>query len=190
MYQINKLKEFMNMEFKEKQMENPIKPLESCAHYSNLSESELNTYFRQVTNHEKYQTVNSISEQALFYLNNVRFTSIAVDNSTTYSNHIVYIGLSNGRLLKILIDSINLKSKLLRIFNIFDTKTSIDSLIIKSRKIISISNKEIRSIGLDFDCSLYVSCLECIISFEPNCAWSKSKSKCILNSTNNSDSIE
>lgn len=165
------------------------KPLSTCEAYKEMTDSDLKRYYNERTQNYNFQMEQTVNEPALFALNNVKFTSIAVDspNAQNNFNEVIFIGLEDGRVIKLLIRPIGLKKNnqkfqqpiIVQEFKLFTT--TVNSLIIdsKSGKLIALSNEEIRSIDLDAGCTKNSECGGCLNTQDPYCAWSVHDSKCI-----------
>lgn len=182
MYKISNVEKAMKGLFKNNQEKEPKKPFNSCEDYKNLKNLEIDSYYKEITKSQKFQMEQSLNERALFALNNVKFTSIAVDSRTTFKQeHILFIGLSDGRILKVNGASLS-KPVILGEYEIFEANEPINNLIISQNQIIAISNKQIKSIEIDSFCSSFTNCVKCIQIKDPYCSWSISQSKCLFSS--------
>jgi len=167
------------------------KPLDSCSKYKNLKESTLNEYNKEMNKYYKFEMEQNVNEPALFALNNIKFTSLAVDQAswTNNFNDVIFIGTEDGRVIKLITREITIDSNrkkflqpiILQEYQIFDNKP-ITNLIVhfndNHTKLIAISDEKIKSVQLDSFCKSYLSCAECVVSQDPYCFWSVSNSRC------------
>ena len=166
------------------------KPLGSCDEYAQMDEPRLNNYYKEMSQNYKFQMDQTVNEPALFALNNIKFTSIAVDPASANNNFndVIFVGLEDGRVIKLLVRPVKFESKkerkyqqpiIVQEYHIFTSPVT--SLLINNitNKLIAISDEEIKSIQLDGTCSSYgASCAECVESQDPYCVWSVGQSKC------------
>ena len=166
------------------------KPLGSCDEYAQMDEPRLNNYYKEMSQNYKFQMDQTVNEPALFALNNIKFTSIAVDPASANNNFndVIFVGLEDGRVIKLLVRPVKFESKkerkyqqpiIVQEYHIFTSPVT--SLLVNNitNKLIAISDEEIKSIQLDGTCSSYgASCAECVESQDPYCVWSVGQSKC------------
>lgn len=135
------------------------------------------------------QTVN---EPALFAMNGVRFTAIAVDppNPRNNFNEVIFIGLADGRIIKLLMQPFEFHQNgpkyqqpiVIQEYTLFEYNQAVESLVINSAngKLIAISDEQIKSIDLTAGCSTNAdSCASCLDSQDPYCVWSNTRSACL-----------
>jgi len=154
----------------------PNKPLSSCENYKYMNNIEIDKYYKDVIKYSKFQLEQSVNEKALFALNNVKFTSIAVDQLT----NVLFVGLSDGRVLKLVIE--NNQAIIIDEYKLFDTNAQVDKLVVSTgliNKLIAITNNMIKTVPLDLSCRTHQSCHACLHTQDPYCLWSKSDFKCI-----------
>jgi hypothetical protein len=188
MYKISQIEETLKGRFKNNpQKSSLVNPLDSCDSYKNMNTLQIDNYYKDIIKNEKFQMEQTVNQKALFALNNVKFTSIAVDVVKNRNNHVLFLGLNDGRVLKIMnqIQSKNGQNFnqpiILGEYQMFANNLPINSIILfESKKLIAITNSEIKSISLEIQCKKYKTCRQCVYAQDPNCAWSTSKSKCVL----------
>lgn len=176
------------------------KPLDSCSKYKELKESTLNEYNKEMNKYYKFEMEQNVNEPALFALNNIKFTSLVVDQASWKNNFndVIFIGTEDGRVIKLITREITIVSNkkkfqqpiILQEYQIFDNKP-ITNLIIYINdnyiKLVAISDEQIKSIHLDSFCDSYLSCAECVVSQDPYCIWSVSNSKCLPTSNHKNE---
>jgi hypothetical protein len=188
MYKISQIEETLKGRFKNNpQKSSLVNPLDSCDSYKNMNTLQIDNYYKDIIKNEKFQMEQTVNQKALFALNNVKFTSIAVDVVKNRNNHVLFLGLNDGRVLKIMnqIQSKNGQNFnqpiILGEYQMFANNLPINSIILfESKKLIAITNSEIKSISLEIQCKKYNTCRQCVYAQDPYCAWSTSKSKCVL----------
>ena len=68
----------------------------------------------------------------------------------------------------------------------FSNNLAVNSLILyESKKLVAITNSEIKSLSLDVQCQKYRSCRQCVYAQDPYCSWSTLESKCVFTTTQN-----
>lgn len=204
---MEKVTNVMKSPFKENQSKPPFRPLNSCNDYLELDYFDMNAYFIETIRYNKFQVENSLSEKALFSMNDAKFTSVAVDHSISQlfseyskqglSSHVLFIGLDDGRILKILPTSLNknspeLKSIILAEYQLFNFKLPINNILISfnsdaPNKVIALTSQEIRSFSVDLSCETYKTCELCIGAQDPYCSWSIQTKKCSYTFTNDAE---
>jgi hypothetical protein len=103
MYKISQIEETLKGRFKNNpQKSSLVNPLDSCDSYKNMNTLQIDNYYKDIIKNEKFQMEQTVNQKALFALNNVKFTSIAVDVVKNRNNHILFLGLNDGRVLKIM----------------------------------------------------------------------------------------
>jgi len=161
---------------------------QTCQAYKEMSEASLNKYYQERTQNYNYQMETTVNEPALFAMNGIRFTAITIDRPSARNdfNQVIFIGLDNGRVLKLLTQSVETDKKIyqqpivVQEYQMFKHGQSVKSLIIKQGKLIAISDETIRSVYLDVACSVdHLTCSSCTSAQDPYCAWSTSQSRCI-----------
>ena len=181
----------------------PRKIYSSCDDFENLDNDLKDAYYKYITKNNTYKIEQSINEKAMFALNNVKFTTIAVDsfnydtqrNENNYINNIIFIGLSDGRIIKLLnrISPLNGQAQPMIVgeYQMFEQNVPVNNIMIydpnrngqspkvASKKIIAVSNEEIKSFSLDSSCYKYADCAECIGAQDPYCSWSTTSAKCV-----------
>lgn len=188
-YSITNVETAMKGLFKQSQSFMPYRPYASCDDYKILKHAQVDSYYKNITNYEKFQIEDTINQRALFALNNVKFVSLAVDPSFQQEKmHILFIGSNDGRLFKIITQPHILENHVQPIivseYQLFENKIPINNLLISiaknnPNKIIAITSESIKSISVDVSCSKFLSCEKCTNSQDPYCSWSFLVSKCV-----------
>jgi hypothetical protein len=177
MFKLNTIEDAMKGFFKNNpEKTEPSKPLSSCESYKYMDNVEIDKYYKDVIKYGKFQLEQSINEKALFALNNVKFTSIEVDQST----NVLFVGLSDGRVLKLVIEKT--QAIIADEYTLFNKNTQVDKLIVSSglvNKFVAITNGLIKIVPLDLSCGTHRSCHACLHSQDPYCSWSKFDFKCV-----------
>ena len=204
MYNMSKIEEAMKGSFESNPPNTfPKKPYPSCEDYQNFDDPLKEVYYKGISKYYKFKMEQEINQKAMFALNNVKLTTIAVDsfnydtqnNENNYINNIIFIGLSDGRIIKLLnrISSKNGQAQPMIVgeyqmfeqnvpvnnIMIYDPNRNAQSLKVASKKIIAVSNEEIKSFSLDSSCYKYKDCAECISAQDPYCSWSTTSAKCV-----------
>lgn len=191
MYKLNAVESAMKGFFRNSPEKKPFKPLPTCNNYKSLTTKETDEYYREMTKYAKFHMDQTLNERALFALNNVKFTSLVVDHLSD-SSHAIFIGLSDGRILKLVNKPVyDGQTKLytqpivVNEYRLFHKLTPITKLIIHvdpneptQRKLIAMTNDEIKSMLLSTGCDKYSSCDDCVYAQDPYCSWSVSTSSC------------
>lgn len=191
-YKMTAVHEIMSGSFKSSEHNDRIqykRPLASCDEYPRLDDQELKRYYNDRTQNYNFQMEETVNEPALFALNNVKFTAIAVDPPSRMNNfnEVVFIGLEDGRVLKILMRATNVsldgqrqvpKPIIVQEYHLF-RRTPVNSILLRQGKLIAMADEQVRAIDLDIECSKAASCGECINAQDPYCAWSLHKSACV-----------
>lgn len=157
----------------------PLHPYSSCSDYKSLTSEEIDSYYRGINTNNKYQMEQTINSRALFALNSAKFTSLAVDSSL--GQHVIYIGLDNGRLLKIITTPSTIvghsQPVIVTEYEMFANQVPINNIIVSARagRVVALSNRAIKSIGVDAVCPRLGSCRKCVESQDPYCSWSGSE---------------
>ncbi len=198
MYKLNSIETAMQGPFKNNPSDNTPntfeKPLSTCDDYTKMNTIESGAYYRDITKNHKFEMEQSISERAVFALNDVKFTSLAVDSlgGGSVENHVIYLGLSDGRVIKLAVkpivfkNSVHYQPTILSEIQMFENRGApVDSLLlfnkpgVVSRRLVAISAQQIKSISLQPACEVHDSCQKCVIAQDPYCAWSKIEFKCV-----------
>ncbi|CAF0811059.1 unnamed protein product [Brachionus calyciflorus] len=192
MYRISTIKQSMSGFFKNNQDKLPRRPLESCSHYKNLTPTQIDTYYKNITKYSKYQMDETINQRAFFALKNVKFTSIGIDYR--FKTHVIYLGTSDGRVFKVInketkISGGHTQPVILAELKVFDSNEPILKIKISENYLILISGKLVKKLNTDFFCQNFKTCSECYESEDPDCKWSdkecirtdflESKTKCV-----------
>lgn len=162
----------------------PSKPYSTCSQYNNLSPEEVKEYYRAIKTDNKYQMEQTINSRAMFALNSAKFTSLAVDTSLP-QGHVIYIGLENGRLLKLVnqpssIAAGHTQPIIVAEFQMFDTHVPISDILVTAEESITVvSRSGIKWVQVDVMCEKMKTCKECTDAQDPYCVWSKMQSKCV-----------
>lgn len=204
-YKMSKVEETMKSYFKSMAHSDRIvykKPLDTCDSYLELSDTEIKKYYNEMTQNYKFQMEQNIYEPALFALNNAKFTAIAVDSPRVENNfnEVVFIGLEDGRVFKILIQPLKFMKNgqkfnqptIVQEYKFFEAP--VKSLVINtdSGKLVAISDELIRSIDLASSCqnvNIY-RCGQCLKLQDPYCAWSITSQSCQGLTDTNEDMIK
>ena len=116
----------------------------------------------------------------------------------------MFIGLNDGRILKVVnqvSSSANGQNQPIIVaeYQLFAQNTPVNSILIHSpetsgrgtvKKLIAVSNREIKSLSLDFQCDKYKTCQQCVQSQDPYCAWSTHAEKCVYAFKNESTLVQ
>lgn len=80
------------------------RPLRTCDEYKRMNEPTLNEYYREMSKYYKFQMEQNVNDRAIFAMSNTKFTAIAVDGAREANGHnnVLFVGLSDGRVLKML----------------------------------------------------------------------------------------
>lgn len=173
MYKMETIDETLRGRFKN----NPDKtiltqPFDSCDSYTQMNSLQTDQYYRDILKNEKFEMESQVNQKASFALNNVKFTSLAVD--VTPSGHVIFLGLNDGKVLKIM------NQNILAEYQIFQSGEPITSLLVYPfERLIAIQNRGIKSISLRSHCHKFVNCGQCVNAQDPYCGWSKKESKCV-----------
>lgn len=172
--------------FKYNSDKKPLQPYGSCSDYKSLTSEEIDSYYRGINANNKFQMEQTVNSRALFALNSAKFTSIAVDASLGDGNHVIYIGMDNGRLLKIVNVASNIapghsQPVIVSEYEMFGNQMPITNVILSASagRVLAVSNRAIRSVRVDAGCERFTTCRKCLDAQDPYCVWSGSKSKCV-----------
>ncbi len=164
-------------------------PLSSCQAYKEMSDGDLNKYYQERTQNYNYQMETTVNEPAIFAMNGARFTAIVIDTPSQRNNFnkVIFIGLSNGRVIKLLTMPVETKKRIyqqpivVQEYQILEHGQAINSLIVtKQGKLIAVSDETIRSVDLDVAClEEHPNCSSCLKNQDPYCVWSTAQSKCV-----------
>lgn len=164
----------------------PQQPYSSCADYKSLTSEEIDAYYRGINANNKYQMEQTLNSRALFALNSAKFTSLGVDASLGADKHVIYIGLENGRLLKIVNVPSNVafghsQPVIVSEYEMFGNQMPINSVIVSpsTSRVVTVSNRAIRSVRVDAGCARLSSCRKCRDAQDPYCVWSSAKARCV-----------
>lgn len=190
-YKMTDVHEIMTGSFKSSEHNDRIqykRPLASCDEYPRLDDQELKRYYNDRAQNYNFQMEETVNEPALFALNNVKFTAIAVDPPSRRNNfnEVVFIGLEDGRVLKVLMRAAAVsngqgqvaKPLIVQEYHLF-RRTSVNSILLRQGKLIAMSDEQVRSIELDAECGQAASCGQCVNAQDPYCAWSLNKAACV-----------
>jgi len=190
-FKMSTVEETMSNYFKSMDHDDRItfkQPPKTCQAYKEMSDANLNKYYQERTQNYNYQMEATVNEPAIFAMNGVRFTAIAVDppRQSNNFNQVIFIGLDNGRVLKLLTQPLVTEKKtfhqptVVQEYQMFESNQAVNSLIIKRGKLIAISDETIRSVDLDVSCVVeHPTCFSCTSAQDPYCAWSTSQSRCV-----------
>ena len=196
-YKITSVENAMKGYYKNNPDKKPYKPL-SCSNYKSLNNKETDEFYKDMTKNNKFQMEQTVNERALFALNNVKFTSIAIDLTSPESDqgHVIFIGLSDGGILKminkpvysaetneilysqpIIVNEYAMFENHLAVNNLF---ISVPNAVSNERKLIAVSSEQIKSMPVDIACYKYTTCEQCVFAQDPYCSWSLNERKCVF----------
>ena len=187
MYKMTNIEETLKGRFKNNpQKSSLINPLDSCSSYKSMNSIEVDNYYKDIIKNEKFQIEQTINQKALFALNNVKFTSIAVDASNKHG-HVVFLGLSDGRLLKVMNQIVDSRNQpiILAEFQMFPKSLAVNSvLLFDSKRVVAVTSEQISAFSLESQCQKYKTCAQCVYAQDPYCAWSTSRAECVFSDGN------
>lgn len=184
MYKMSSVQETMRGLFKNKQDDKPKKPYATCDKYKSLDSIEKDNYYKEIIKNNKFQMEQTLNSMATFALNNVKFTSVTVDapSSTSTLDHVIYVGLDTGRVLKLISrphpDGQSMQTIIVADYELFPPGTAINNLLVHvnpttdETHLIAMSTKNIKSLAVSHLCDRLTSCTQCVQSF---CRWSSSR---------------
>ena len=175
----------------------PMKPLAACDHQ--MSAPELDAYYKDVTKYGKFQLEEALEARAMFALSNVKFTAIAVDVVDAGRRHVLFVGTSTGRVIKLVMMTTvaanhngqqqqqqQQQAVIVGDYQVFDTRSAVNNLFVTSsslgsmKRLVAVSTEQVKSIRLDVSCARHATCVECVGSLDPHCAWSSTHARCVF----------
>ncbi|XP_075701023.1 semaphorin-4A isoform X2 [Rhinoderma darwinii] len=128
--------------------------------------------------------VSPVAKQPLLIQQSVSYTRIAIDSVRTLSGDlctVMYLGTDKGSVHKAILINDGTKSHIIEELKLLPESEPIQTLLLEpGKKMLYVGSRDgILQVPVA-NCSVYRTCIECILARDPHCAWSVTSQECQL----------